>query len=609
MASRKKQEQFEPFLNSLPQRPGVYRMLDKDGAVLYVGKSRNLKARVTSYFRSSGLRTKTMRLIAKTEEIQTTVTTSETEALLLEQTFIKIDKPRFNVVLRDDKSYPFIHLTNHEFPRIKMHRGARRGGGDFFGPYPSAGSVRHSISILQNVFKLRPCTDSYFKNRSRPCLQHQIKRCSAPCVGLIAPQEYEEDIRLATLFLNGKSQAVLNEFKTKMEEAAQKLEFEEAARCRDQIDHLRKVQESQYVHASSGDVDAFAIASESKYICVQGLFIRDGRLLGHRSWFPKNELEADDANLLSSFVAQYYFGTVIRDLPRTVVTSVSLEDGDVVAAALSELAQRNVEVTSQVRSTRARWLAMVNENAQLALQTHIQDKANVLDRFIDLQRHLGLSEVPSRIECFDISHSSGEATVASCVVFDPTGPCKSDYRRFNIKAVQDGDDYAALAQAVERRFQRVVREEAMLPDIVVVDGGRGQINRVAEVLAGLELDDAILLGISKGEGRKAEFDSVWRHGQGKVDMDAHSGAMHLIQSIRDEAHRFAIAGHRAKRKKTRHQSELDAIAGIGPKRKKDLLTHFGSIHTIKAASKEAIAEVPGINRKLAEEIYGAFHVA
>ena len=584
-------------------------MLDRDGKVLYVGKSRNLKARVTSYFRASGLATKTMRLISKTQEIQTTVTTSETEALLLEQNFIKEDQPPFNVILKDDKSYPFIHLSEHEYPRIKLHRGARLGGGSFFGPYPSAAAVRHSISILQNVFKLRPCTDTYFKNRSRPCLQYQINRCRAPCVGFITPSEYAEDIRLAKLFLSGKSQAVLDEFKNKMEQAASELNFEDAARFRDQIDHLRKVQETQYVHADSGDVDAFGIAVEAKYVCVQGLFIRDGRLLGHRSWFPKNELESDSPVFLAAFVAQYYFGSVARDLPRAVVTSVELEDADILASALSELAQRKVEVTSQVRSKRARWLSMVQENAQLALGAHVQEKANVFDRFIELQKVFGFSDIPKRLECFDISHSSGEATVASCVVFDTAGPLKSDYRRFNIKSVQAGDDYAALAQAVERRFKRRVEEEALLPDLLVIDGGRGQINGIAKVLDAMELKGIVLIGISKDPSRRAELDTIWRNGHGKVEMDPHSGAMHLLQNIRDEAHRFAIAGHRGRRKKVRQRSELDEIAGIGPKRKKDLLTHFGSINTIRAASTEAIAEVPGINRKLAEEIYGAFHAA
>lgn len=609
MASRRKQKQFEQFLQTLPQRPGVYRMLDRDGAVLYVGKSRNLKARVTSYFRASGLASKTMRLIGKTHEIQTTVTNSETEALLLEQNFIKVDQPPFNVILKDDKSYPFIHLSNHEYPRIKLHRGARRGGGSFYGPYPSAGAVRQSISILQNVFKLRPCTDTFFKNRSRPCLQYQINRCRAPCVGFLTPSEYEDDIRLAELFLSGKSQAVLDEFKSKMEQAASELNFEDAARYRDQIDHLRKVQETQYVHADSGDVDAFGIAIEAKYVCVQGLFIRDGRLLGHRSWYPKNELESEATIFLAAFVAQYYFGSVARDLPRSVVTSIELENADVLASALSELAQRKVEVTSHVRSKRARWLKMVQENAHLALSAHIQEKANVFDRFVELQTVFGFSKIPKRLECFDISHSSGEATVASCVVFDTTGPLKSDYRRFNIGSVQSGDDYGALAQAVERRFRRRVEEEAPMPDILVIDGGRGQINRVAQVLEELKIREVVLVGISKDSSRRAELDTVWRFGQGRVEIDPHSGAMHLLQSIRDEAHRFAVAGHRGRRKKSRQQSELDTIAGIGPKRRKDLLTHFGSINTIKAASAEAIAEVPGINRKLADEIYGVFHAA
>ena len=595
------------MLGSLPARCGVYRFLDEQCTVLYVGKANNIKSRVLSYFRPTGLATKTMRLVERTCDIQFTVTESETEALLLEQSFIKREKPPFNVLLRDDKSYPYIHITEHEFPQIKRHRGRTHEQGRFFGPYPSTVAVRNSLSILQRVFQLRPCEDSMFKNRTRPCLQYQIKRCSGPCVGLIDSARYNQELRLATLFLEGKSQSLLDELKARMRELAESKQYEEAARLRDQIQDLRQVQEEQHVHKSKGDVDAFAIATAENHVCIQGMFIRNGILMGHRNWYPKNELQAHASSVLSSFVSQYYFGAVERHIPRTVLTMQKLEDRDVLADALSIKAGHIVEVTSQVRATRAKWQEMVEENTSLSLAAYVRARKNESERLFDLQQLLELDQLPQRLECFDVSHTQGEATMASCVVFDVNGPVTSDYRRYRIDDVEPGDDYAALYQAVERRFKRILKEDGKVPDILIIDGGRGQINKVSELLLSYIDREIVLLGIAKGAGRKPELDVVWRAGEGVVSLDPTSGAMHLLQHIRDEAHRFAITGHRAARRRTRKHSELDEIAGIGPKRKRQLLTHFGSTAAIRTASLGEITKVPGISSKLANEVYEVFH--
>lgn len=595
------------LLRSLPARCGVYRFLDEQSSVLYVGKANNIKSRVLSYFRPTGLATKTMRLVERTKDIQFTVTESETEALLLEQSFIKREKPPFNVLLRDDKSYPYILITDHEYPQIKRHRGRTHDRGTFFGPYPSTVAVRNSLSILQRVFQLRPCEDSMFKNRSRPCLQYQIKRCSGPCVGLIDPTRYNQELRLAKLFLEGKSQSLLDELKFRMQELADLKQYEEAARLRDRIQDLRQVQEEQHVHKSSGDVDAFAIATAENHVCIQGMFIRNGILMGHRNWYPKNELQVASSSVLSSFVSQYYFGTVERNIPRTVLTMQSLEDSNVLAEALSKKAGHIVEVTSQVRASRAKWQEMVVENTNLALTAYVRARQNESKRLFDLQQLLELDKLPQRLECFDVSHTHGEATMAACVVFDANGPVTSDYRRYKINDIEPGDDYAALYQAVERRFKRLQKEEGQVPDILIIDGGRGQINKVEELLLSYTDQEVVLLGISKGEGRKPEFDVVWRAGEGVVSLDPTSGSMHLLQHIRDEAHRFAITGHRAARRRARKRSELDEIVGIGPKRKRQLLTHFGSTASIRTASVSEIAKVPGISRKLAAEIHEVFH--
>ncbi|MAT82815.1 MAG: excinuclease ABC subunit C [Gammaproteobacteria bacterium] len=597
----------EAFLKTLPQKPGVYRMLDADGAALYVGKARNLKARVTSYFRASGLTAKTIALVSRIADVQITVTSSETEALLLEQSLIKSERPPYNVVLRDDKSYPFIYLTDHtDYPRLTFHRGAKKKTGRYFGPFPSAGAVRESLNILQKLFRLRHCDDSFFRNRSRPCLQYQIQRCSGPCVGLVEPGDYREDVELAVMFLEGRSNAVLEVFKQKMQAAADELDFERAAKFRDQIARLRRVQENQYVHAEEGDVDVFAVAETSGVSCVQALFVRAGRILGQRTWFPKNELALPPDGLLEAFLSQYYLGGPERDLPRTVLTSPGIGDAAVLGAALTERSGRKVEVVHQVRSQRARWLALARENASHSLNAYLADKRNVYARLVALQEALGLDDVPGRLECFDISHTMGEATVASCVVFDSNGPLKSDYRRFNIDGVTAGDDYGAMEQALRRRYTRLKQGEGKLPDVLVIDGGPGQIGRAEAVLDELQVDDVTVLGIAKGPSRKPGLEKFILGGA-EIRLPPQGDAFMLLQQIRDEAHRFAITGHRQRRQKARRRSELDDIAGVGPKRRRELLSHFGAVAALKGASVEEIAKVPGISRKLAQDIYGALH--
>ena len=597
----------ESFLKTLPQKPGVYRMLDAAGKALYVGKARNLKARVTSYFRASGLAAKTIALVNRIADIQITVTSSETEALLLEQSLIKSERPPYNVVLRDDKSYPYIYLTDHsDFPRLTFHRGAKKRTGRYFGPYPSAGAVRESLNILQKLFRLRHCDDSFFKNRSRPCLQYQIQRCSGPCVGFVEEADYREDVELAVMFLEGRSSAVLEAFKAKMQTAADDLQFERAAKYRDQIKRLRRVQESQYVHAAEGDVDLFAVQEAVGVACVQALFVRAGRMLGQRTWFPKNELALPPEDMLEAFLSQYYLGGPERDLPRTVICSVAVADAPVLAAALSEKSGRKVDVAHQVRGPRARWLDLARENAVHSLNAYLADKRNVYARLVALQDALGLDDVPQRLECFDISHTMGEATVASCVVFDTNGPLKSDYRRFNIEGVAAGDDYGAMEQALRRRYTRLKQGEGRLPDVLVIDGGPGQVHRAEAVLAQLQVDDVTVLGIAKGPSRRPGLEKFLAGGA-EINLPPQGDAFMLLQHIRDEAHRFAITGHRQRRQKARRASELDEIPGVGPKRRRELLTHFGAVASLKGASIEEIAKVPGISRKLAGDIYGALH--
>lgn len=609
MKALRSSQTFDPetFLANLTRKPGVYRMLDGQGNALYVGKARSLKARVTSYFRASGLASKTMALVARIRDIEITVTNSETEALLLEQSLIKQERPPYNVVLRDDKSYPYIYLTDHgHFPRLTFHRGARRKTGRYFGPFPSASAVRDSLNALQKLFRIRQCDDTFFKNRSRPCLQYQIQRCSGPCVGFVTPEAYRQDVELSVLFLEGRSDRVLETLKQRMSAAAESLDFEHAAKFRDQIAQLRRVQEAQYVHASEGEVDVFAMAQDGAVVCVQALYIRAGRMLGRRTWFPRNELRLDSAEMLGAFVSQYYLAGNDRDLPKTVIMSEAIADSGILCEALSGLAGRKVTVVSAVRGQRAGWLRLATDNAAYSLASYLADKRNVYARFVSLQDALQLEDVPERLECFDISHTMGKETVASCVVFDVNGPLKSDYRRFNIDGIAPGDDYAAMEQALRRRYTRLKKGEGVLPGILLIDGGPGQLRRACQVLAELQVEDVLVLAIAKGAGRKPGLERFFTVG-GQIVIAPETDAFHLLQHIRDEAHRFAITGHRQRRQKQRRRSELDNIPGVGPKRRRELLTHFGSLSALKGAGAEEIAKVPGISRRLAEEVYGALH--
>lgn len=597
------------FLSNLTHRPGVYRMIGEDGEVLYVGKAKNLKNRVGSYFRSKALDTKTLALVSRIADVSITITNSETEALLLEQSLIKDLRPPYNIVFRDDKSYPYIFLsTEDEYPRLAFHRGAQKRKGRYFGPFPSAYSVRDSLNILQKVFRVRQCEDTFFRNRSRPCLQYQIKRCSAPCTGLISPEEYADDVEHAIMFLEGKSQAVMEDYANKMEAASQELQFERAATYRDQVKHLRRIQEQQYVVGTQGDIDVMVVHQNPGGACVLVMFIRGGRMLGNKTYFPSTRLDEDESGILSAFLPQFYLsGAAGREIPRDIIVNARLPDKQLLEVALGEQAGRKVALGDNVRGTRRRWVEIAQTSAEQALGAHLANRNNINQRFEALQEALDLDSMPQRLECFDISHSSGEATVASCVVFDTNGPLKSDYRRFNIEGIQAGDDYAAMAQALQRRYTRLKSGEGQLPDILFIDGGRGQLSQAERVLEELQVDGVRLIGVAKGPTRKAGLESLVVSEGPEIDLPPDSPALHLIQHIRDESHRFAITAHRNRRDKKRTSSVLEGIDGVGPKRRRALLRHFGGVKQVLAASAEELARVEGISTTLADEIYSTLH--
>lgn len=596
------------FLSRLTQRPGVYQMRDSAGKLLYIGKAKNLKKRVSSYFRATGLTVKTQALVSHIADIDITVTNSETEALLLEQNLIKQNRPPYNILLRDDKSYPYIFVSSGEnYPVLTFHRGAKRKKGQYFGPYPGRAAVNDSLNILQKVFRIRQCDDAFFRNRSRPCLQYQIKRCSAPCVEAISTEDYAEDVRHATMFLEGKSHTIMKELAAQMEEASKRLDFERAAEYRDQISSLQLVQEQQYVSGSAGDADVIACSIQPGGVCVHVLFVRGGRVLGSKAFHPKVSVEDSPSSVLSAFIAQWYIGSP-REIPNHVIISDELEDQDCLEEALREQRGKKVQISHRVKGERQGWLKLAVTNAEQNLTSHLASKQNIYQRYLALQEVCGLDETPSRLECFDISHSSGEATVASCVVFDRNGPLKKDYRHFNIEGITGGDDYAAMHQALTRRYTRIKKGEGVLPDILLIDGGKGQVTQAVEVLNELQIGDVQIIGVAKGTTRKAGFETLIMAESGKeVTLASDSAALHLIQHIRDEAHRFAITGHRARRGKARQTSQLEGIPGVGPKRRRELLKHFGGIAMIERASIEEITKVSTISRALAEEIYAALH--
>ncbi|MEW5250235.1 excinuclease ABC subunit UvrC [Microbulbifer discodermiae] len=596
------------FLQSLTRSPGVYQMFDAEGRILYVGKAKNLRNRLSSYFRAAGLTAKTMALVERINSIEVTVTRSETEALVLEQSLIKSQKPPYNVMLRDDKSYPYIFLSSKDtFPRIALHRGAKRKKGQYFGPYPNAASVRDSVNFLQKTFRIRSCEDSVFRNRSRPCLQYQINRCTAPCVNFISEEDYRADVRHAEMFLSGKSDTIIRELADEMDKASKLLDFEKAARLRDQIADLRRLQADQVAERSSGNVDVIGVAVLGGNCCVHILFIRQGRILGSRSYFPAERLGLSAAELLSAFIPQFYLGGR-REVPREILTAEAVGDTELLQRALSEHSGREVTLAHRLRGNRATWVSMAQQAAEQNLSSRTAAQQKLLSRFGALQESLGLEQLPERLECFDISHSSGEAPVASCVVFDTGGAVKSDYRRFNIEGVQPGDDYAAMAQALKRRYTRLASGEGKFPNILLIDGGKGQVRQAVDCLNELGVVGVQIIGVAKGSSRKTGLETLYVVAGDKTHVLASdSAALHLIQQVRDEAHRFAITGHRARRDKKRRESPLEGIPGVGPARRRALLRHFGGLQEIRRATVDELAGVDGVSGKLAREIYDALH--
>jgi excinuclease ABC subunit C len=594
------------FVDGLPARPGVYRMLDAQGEILYVGKARNLKSRVSSYFQPGNVHPKVQALVAKTARMEVTITNSDTEALLLEFNLIKAHRPRFNVLLRDDKSFPFLHLdTRHEFPRLSFYRGSRKEPGRFFGPYPSAGAVREALQQLQKLFRLRNCEDTYFANRSRPCLQYQIQRCTAPCVGLISRERYARDVGAAVKVLEGRNDEVQQDLGRRMETAAERLEFEEAARLRDQLANLKAVQAQQIVTAGTDhDADVIAVASGGGEFCVALMFIRGGRSLGSTTFFPRAPF-ADTPEVLAQFVGQYYLE---REVPPEILVEHDFEDMQVFESTLAARCGHKVRIASAVRGLRARWLDMMRNNAEQALKTRQVARSSIEAGLDDMREAFNLDGPPARMECFDISHTGGTDTVASCVVFGAEGPLKNDYRRFNIAGIRPGDDYAAMHQALTRRYKRVRDGEVTAPDVLLIDGGKGQLSEAAKALDELGVSGVTLIGVAKGADRRPGQEQLFLLGQETPTiLPPDSSALHLIQRVRDEAHRFAIAGHRRKRAKRHNQSILESIPGLGPVKRRELLKQFGGLQGILRAGIDDFAQVRGLGRELAQVIYEHLH--
>ena len=597
----------KPFLANLSQRPGVYRMLAENGEVLYVGKARNLKNRVSTYFTGSKAHAaKTMAMVAQIASIEVTATASETEALLLEYNLIKRHRPRYNVTLRDDKSFPYLYITTEQdYPRISFYRGSRKLPGRFFGPYPNARATRGRVLLLQKVFLLRPCSDTFFANRSRPCLQYQIKRCSGPCVGLISVENYQQDVADAIKVLEGRGAELIDDLAQRMEEAAQQLEFERAARLRDQINGIKAIHSTQSVTRNvTEDIDAVALVSHGGDHCVSIVFVRGGRNLGSSNFFPRAGL-AEAGELLSGFLAQYYLG---RDAPGEILISQPIEDADLLEATLSERLERAVRIRSGVRGVRARWLEMARTNAEIGLNMRRATEATTAEQLQSVAEVFGLSAPPKRMECFDVSHTMGERTVASCVVFGPSGPLKSDYRRFNIEGLAPGDDYGAMRQALSRRYARIKKGEAPVPDLLLIDGGPGQLAEAVAALKELEIEGVCVAGVAKGADRRPGQERLFLAGdeQPRI-LPPDSPALHLIQRIRDEAHRFAITGHRQRRAKARTHSVLETVPGLGPRKRRELLRQFGGLQGVTRAGVDDLAKVHGIGRKLAQSIYDTLH--
>ncbi|MFO8155675.1 MAG: excinuclease ABC subunit UvrC, partial [Thiohalospira sp.] len=599
------------YVAHVTEEPGVYRMIDAEGVIIYVGKARNLKKRLASYFRKQVDSPKTRAMVARIADVEVTVTATETEALILENTLIKRHRPRYNVLLRDDKSYPYIYLSDKQrFPRLSYHRGPRRAAGRYFGPYPSGMAVRETLSLLQKLFPVRQCEDTFFNNRTRPCLQYQIKRCTAPCVELVSTEAYAEDVQHAVMFLEGRSNAVIDDLVARMEQASEALDFEAAARYRDQIAQLRRLQEKQSIIAGEGDHDIVAVAEEGGMACVQVFVIRGGHNLGNKSFFPDHSEGASSAEIAEAFLAQHYLEHAEgpQGIPPEILVEEELPGEDVLESALSERAGRRVQLRYRVRGERAKWVAMAANNARIALESRLASRSNLLQRFEALQRELDLPELPHRIETFDISHTQGESPVGACVVFDHNGPVKSDYRRYHIRDAAPGDDYAALREVLLRRYTRVRRGEGVLPDLVVMDGGLGQVNAAQGVLEDLQMDSIPILGIAKGPERRPGEETLFLSTrQEGLILAKDSPALHLIQQMDGEAHRFAIGGHKQQRARSRNTSTLEGIPGVGAKRRQALLKQLGGLQGVMRAGVDDLARVPGISRSLAQRIHDTLH--
>ncbi|CAI0721124.1 excinuclease ABC subunit UvrC [Serratia quinivorans] len=598
------------FLSTVTSQPGVYRMYDATGTVIYVGKAKDLKKRLASYFRQQVGSRKTETLVKNIAQIDVTVTHTETEALLLEHNYIKLYQPRYNVLLRDDKSYPLIFLSADSHPRLAVHRGAKHAKGEYFGPFPNSYAVRETLALLQKLFPIRQCENSVYRNRSRPCLQYQIGRCLGPCVaGLVSEDEYRQQVDYVRLFLSGKDQQVLHQLIERMEIASKALNFEEAARIRDQIQAVRRVTERQFVSGNSDDLDVIGVAFGAGMACLHVLFIRQGKVLGSRSYFPKVPGGTEMSEVVQTFVGQFYLqGSQMRTLPAEILLDFTLPEKELLAESLSELAGRKIQIQSKPRGDRARYLKLARTNAATALTTKLSQQSTIHQRLAELTKVLNLSEI-NRMECFDISHTMGEQTVASCVVFDANGPLRSEYRRYNITGITPGDDYAAMAQVLKRRYGKAL-EEKKIPDVIFIDGGKGQLGMAIDVFNSLNVswdkNKPLLIGIAKGADRKAGLETLFFVPEGEgIALPSDSPALHVIQHIRDDSHNHAITGHRQRRAKVRNTSALELIDGVGPKRRQVLLKYMGGLQPLLNASVEEIAKVPGISQALAEKIYNA----
>ncbi|WP_422528821.1 excinuclease ABC subunit UvrC [Serratia fonticola] len=598
------------FLKTVTSQPGVYRMYDLTGTVIYVGKAKDLKKRLASYFRTQVSSRKTETLVKNIAQIDVTVTHTETEALLLEHNYIKLYQPRYNVLLRDDKSYPLIFLSADSHPRLTVHRGAKHAKGEYFGPFPNSYAVRETLALLQKLFPVRQCDNSVYRNRSRPCLQYQIGRCLGPCVaGLVSEEDYRQQVDYVRLFLSGKDQQVLHQLIARMENASKLLNFEEAARIRDQIQAVRRVTEKQFVSGDSDDLDVIGVAFDAGMACVHVLFIRQGKVLGSRSYFPKVPGGTELSEVVQTFVGQFYLqGSQARTLPAEILLDFTLPEKDLLASSLSELAGRKIQIQSKPRGDRARYLKLARTNASTALVTKLSQQSTIHQRLAELAKTLNLTEI-NRMECFDISHTMGEQTVASCVVFDSNGPLRSEYRRYNITGITPGDDYAAMAQVLKRRYGKTL-EESKIPDVIFIDGGKGQLGMAIDVFNSLNVTwdkhKPLLIGIAKGSDRKAGLETLFFVPEGEgISLPSDSPALHVIQHIRDDSHNHAITGHRQKRAKVKNTSALELIDGVGPKRRQVLLKYMGGLQPLLNASVEEIAKVPGISQALAEKIYNA----